>query len=413
MSVATVRRFWLVIHRWAGLYMAGFLVVAGLTGAVLAFDAQINNWLNPEPQAMPMMGTRQLDGFTLREKALKIEPRAFINFVPLNFRPAEPYYFYLEPKSDPATGKPFNLDCTGLTLDPCTGAVLSRETDERLWPVTRRNLTSVIFALHTSLACGDYGRWAFGIAAMIWSIDCFVGLFLTLPVGSAGPQRNWLARWMRSWQFTWRGRTYRVQFNLHRALGLWVWPLLFLFAISSVHFNLPEIYNPAMHRLFKAPALPGDLPDLPTPRPEPALSWREAAAIGERLTNQVCAEHDLERRNSAGAMWFTYYPEKGVFSYPAHGATDIGEHYPATTVYFDGETGALKAVDFASHGNMAKAITTFADALHNGTLGGLWEHLLIFFTGISIAALSGGGVYIWWKRRRLNDSKFQNQLTPT
>ncbi|PKB20178.1 PepSY-associated transmembrane protein [Janthinobacterium sp. 64] len=33
-----MRAFWTVIHRWAGLTIALFLIVAGLTGAVTSWD---------------------------------------------------------------------------------------------------------------------------------------------------------------------------------------------------------------------------------------------------------------------------------------------------------------------------------------------------------------------------------------
>jgi uncharacterized iron-regulated membrane protein len=41
--VSTTRRFWVLVHRYAGLFMAFFLSVAGLTGSILAFDGEINS----------------------------------------------------------------------------------------------------------------------------------------------------------------------------------------------------------------------------------------------------------------------------------------------------------------------------------------------------------------------------------
>ena len=43
-----IRRYFIWQHRWAGLLMTGFLIVAGLTGTILAFDSEINQWLIPE-----------------------------------------------------------------------------------------------------------------------------------------------------------------------------------------------------------------------------------------------------------------------------------------------------------------------------------------------------------------------------
>ncbi|MCX5727426.1 MAG: PepSY domain-containing protein [Nitrospirae bacterium] len=41
------RRSWVLVHRYAELFMACFLIVAGLTGSILAFDGEIHGWLNP------------------------------------------------------------------------------------------------------------------------------------------------------------------------------------------------------------------------------------------------------------------------------------------------------------------------------------------------------------------------------
>ncbi|QJX02449.1 PepSY domain-containing protein [Alcanivorax sp. IO_7] len=51
----TVRQRFVVLHRYVGLVMAGFLIIAGLTGALLVWyyelDALINpQWLQVEPR---------------------------------------------------------------------------------------------------------------------------------------------------------------------------------------------------------------------------------------------------------------------------------------------------------------------------------------------------------------------------
>ncbi|MGH8532637.1 MAG: PepSY domain-containing protein [Gammaproteobacteria bacterium] len=43
-----MRRLFLRLHRYAGLAIAFFLVVVGLTGSVLAFYEELERWLNPQ-----------------------------------------------------------------------------------------------------------------------------------------------------------------------------------------------------------------------------------------------------------------------------------------------------------------------------------------------------------------------------
>ncbi|MFZ3013608.1 MAG: PepSY-associated TM helix domain-containing protein, partial [Nitrospira sp.] len=43
----SMRQLWVKIHRWAGLAMAGVLVIVGLTGSLLAFYPELQRLLNP------------------------------------------------------------------------------------------------------------------------------------------------------------------------------------------------------------------------------------------------------------------------------------------------------------------------------------------------------------------------------
>ncbi len=42
-----MRATFTLIHRWAGLFIAVFLAIAGLTGAVISWDHEHDEWLNP------------------------------------------------------------------------------------------------------------------------------------------------------------------------------------------------------------------------------------------------------------------------------------------------------------------------------------------------------------------------------
>lgn len=43
-----LRSFFVMLHRWFGLFIAGFLFVAGLTGAIISWDHELDEWLNPQ-----------------------------------------------------------------------------------------------------------------------------------------------------------------------------------------------------------------------------------------------------------------------------------------------------------------------------------------------------------------------------
>ena len=106
------------LHRWAGLGMTLFLVVVGLTGALLAFRTDLERVINPQLFAKRKPGEMPLDLATLAERAEALAPRAKVG------------YFWVErdqavlscyPRNDPITGKPYQLDFDHLFLNPYTG----------------------------------------------------------------------------------------------------------------------------------------------------------------------------------------------------------------------------------------------------------------------------------------------------
>jgi len=104
--------------------------------------------------------------------------------------------------------------------------------------------------------------------------------------------KSGLARWWPSWKLRWRGGSHKVNFDLHRAGGLWVWAVLFVLAWSGVAFNLREAYRPVMETAFDfAPAV--DVPPVGAPHAKPRLSWVQAREQGSR--RQL---HGVERNRS-------------------------------------------------------------------------------------------------------------------
>ena len=37
-----------MLHRWVGLFLAVFLFISGLTGAIISWDHELDEWLNPQ-----------------------------------------------------------------------------------------------------------------------------------------------------------------------------------------------------------------------------------------------------------------------------------------------------------------------------------------------------------------------------
>ncbi len=214
------------------------------------------------------------------------------------------------PRTGSANGKPPAIDFDELFLDPCTGDELGRRTRGDLSQGSV-NLVPFVYEIHTTLAAGAVGRRVLGVVALAWTVNCFVGFYLTLPAGTG---RYW-RRWRPAWLVKWRSRAFRIQFDLHRAAGLWLWPLLFTFAWSAVSFTLNGVYRRAMGVRFERPLGPPARAN-----GNPRLHWREAQAVGERLMAQQAALHGFTVTRPFG---LAYRRLEGQYAYSVLSSRDI------------------------------------------------------------------------------------------
>lgn len=395
------RAFWVIAHRWAGLTLALFLGVAGLTGSLLPWIEELEAATAPGLHNAQWTGAP--DPLGVRDKVLARYPGAAVDFLPLTIEPGKALRLHLH-WLDPKTGLerehgPGVPDWDDLFLDPVTGA----EQGRREWGAIDqgiKNLMPFVYRLHYSLALETFGLLVFGIAALVWTLDCFVGFYLTFPPRTAKSVRApFLERWRPSWRVRWRATPYKLNFDLHRAGGLWLWPLLLVFAWSSVSFNLPQVHVPVMR------ALGADDPrmvlfdnTLPSPRNAPALDFRDATTRGQELAQRVAQSHGLGVRED-GERWIWHVPTSGMYVYGFTTGADIGHHGGETRVAFDSNTGELKAAEIPSGVNGANTFTNWLTALHTAHVFGLPYRVFVSVLGLAVTMLSVTGVVIWLKKR--------------
>lgn len=396
------RHVWVVVHRWAGLAMAGFLVIVGLTGSLLAFYPELQRALNPHwyPNREP---ATWLPAGTLAEMVEARDPHVQVTRLELQAFD-ETTSAWVGPRIDLKTHEPYDLDVYRLILDPSTGQELDRC---RLWGSIPLNLMDFIYSLHYSLALGMTGMWILGICALVWTLDCFVGFYLTLPARSGGTTtatktlgRRWWCRWKPAWLVKWKSSAYRINFDLHRAGGLWTWVLLLIFAWSSVYMNLWDtVYTWTTQALFEYHTIWTEVPVRTQPLEHPMLSWREAQVRGEALMAEQAAQHGFVVEQPV-ALGFD--AERGTYTWQVRSNREIDDRSRryTTQVLFDADTGALKLVLLPSGQYTGNTISNWLYALHMANVFGLPYRIAVCVMGLVVAMLSVTGVYIWWKKRR-------------
>jgi len=388
-----IRRYFIWQHRWVGLLMTVFLIVVGLTGSILAFQLQIDRLLNPELHVANPPKSAPLDLATLAERAEAANPHLRAAY----FSVEEDYaVIMVGAKSDPTTGKPYDLGFDELILNPWTGKILGQGT-EYGWTGPgpwRRRFLPFVYALHTTLAT-NFGWRIISILALVWTLDCFVGFYLSLPRGMGSFWR----RWVPAWKINFRANSTRINFDLHRAGGLWVWLLLFVFGWSSVMLELRQVYEPVMKTVFDYVTDQEFVAknSLPVPLDNPKITWREAEEAGERAMTAQAALHHFTVERPYGMAYVSPF---GAYTYCVRSSLDFRGHGWDTSVFIDGNTGQLRGVDLPRGQHLGNTITTLLWGIHYGDLRNFLPfRILIFVFGFFLSALSITGVIIWWKKR--------------
>jgi uncharacterized iron-regulated membrane protein len=382
------RPFWLLVHRIAGLATAGFLFVAGLTGAVIAFHFELDAWLNAD--IFHVAGdARPLPLDTLVGRLEAAEPKATVRYVPLNAKPGESWRFSLRPRTDPQTGQPFALGYDQIFVDPANGAILERRQrfSDRL---DRRHVVGFLYELHYRLHLpGRWGAWLMGVVALVWLFDCFVGAALTLPKA-----RPLLRHWGVSWRIKPRTSPHRRSLDLHRVGGLWLWPVLVVLAFTSIYFNLNrELFRPVVALFSTLTPSPFDL-RVARPPDRQATAQVGFGRIAELARAEAGARGWAGR--PGGISYNVRYGIYAVHFFP--GQSDYGAGPSRPYLYFDDQDGRLLAAEVPGHGTAGDTFLRLQFPLHSGWIGGLPGRIVVAMAGLVTAMLSVTGVILWYRK---------------
>jgi uncharacterized iron-regulated membrane protein len=401
-----------LLHRWVGLAIAGFLFVTGLTGAVISWDHELDDLLNPHLMDARSDGPA-LPVLELAKRVETADPRVQAVSIPMSVEPGESLSIFVLPRVDPATGRHYDPAYNQVFLDPATGELLGRRKWGQAFPLSTETFVSFLYKFHKSLHIPEFwgidrwGEWLLGGVAILWTIDCFVGFYLTTPVSHppspgrpAGVERalrrGWRSRWRPAWMIKTSGSAYRLTFDIHRAFSLWTWALLFVLAFTAFSLNLSrEVFRPLLAMVSTVTPSPFvTRPQNARNNPiEPRIGYAEAIEIGRA----EAARHGWTL--PVGHVFYVrvqgFYGVQ-FFEGDGHGAAGVGPQ----AIYVDGNDGQVIGARQPWKGTLADVFIQAQFPVHSGRILGLPGRVLISLMGIVVAALSVTGVVIWHRKRR-------------
>jgi uncharacterized iron-regulated membrane protein len=389
-----------VMHRWFGLAAAVFLFVSGMTGALISWDHELDGWLNPKLFKADSEGPAR-DSLSLARQFEASHPDLQVSWLPLGVEPGEALNIRVDARPDPAGGKAKDPGFNQVALDPVTGEVQAT----REWGVvslSRENLLPFLYKLHYSMHLPEVGGietgvWLMGIIAIVWTLDCFVALWISFPK---------LASWRKSFAFRWKQGGYKLNFDLHRSGGVWLWLLVLVIAFTSVSMNLQlQVVRPLLTRVSSL-----------TPTVWDGRTFR---SHDDPALPRVSREAVLEAARGEAARRGWTLPAGGIFYSPEADVYGVGFYEPGhdhgdgglgnAWLHYEGSDGRFAGAWEPGTGTAADIFMQAQFPLHSGRIAGLPGRILVSLLGLAIAGFSVTGIVIWARKRKARVAAAENR----
>ncbi len=354
----TFRKALLTTHLWAGLIAAPFLLVLGLTGAVMVFENEIDDAINAKVSRVATTGP----ALSLGELESRIDGlHPGYRIVAAAFPSDDRHAYGL------AAVGPNGKDVLEVYVDPHTGRIQGTSADVR-------TAVQSLHMLHTHLLAGRTGQAIVGWGALFLVFLSLSGLVLWWPAKVV--------------KVEWGADAKRLVFDLHNTVGAISFLFLFVFAVTGavIHWDRPTaVWLARITGATPAPEFPRSAPECKDKASLPAdqlLATASAAMPGARAT------------------WIQMppggRPVRAIFKYPE-------DHTPSgrTQVFLAPCTGrVLAAISSRQMPAAVRYSSMWNREVHTGDIGGWPTRILMCLFSLSLPAMALTGPLIWWTRRR-------------
>ena len=370
----TLRFVLLKLHLYITLWMGAFLVIAGLTGSLLVYGHELDEWLNPE-----LMRIEENTG----------QPRPFAELIAaanqVSLIKSSPAHLQLPQHSDAALivryqvpmahgagHKGMNHHFYEVMVNPYTGQVLGgRDRDDALM--------TTILRLHYQLLAGDTGKLIMGIMGLLTLVLTLSGIYLWWPKFSKLKQAFTIKR---NASFT------RFNFDLHKISGIYTAMVLFVVSLSGVYFNFPDQFKPVVNSVLP-------LTEMPRMVKSTSVSNGKAPVNMEEIIQIAAArfpDADIQR------VFLPINPQ-GSYMVTARQANE-SKSKGSTMLWIDQYSGDILNVRDPNQFNAGDAFINAQLPLHNGEILGTTGQILVLIVGFAPLLLMVTGVIHWLKKRK-------------
>lgn len=201
------------LHLWLGLSSGLIVFIVALTGSILVFEEEIDEFFNPEFYKVAAIGDHKLpvDGIVLDiQKQFQIKKIERI------------HSFYNPERSLIITGTDAAKKDQIFSVDPYTGKVLATIPE-------KSRFFSVVLDLHRHLILGEFGKAITGISCLIFVFMLLSGLVLWWPKKIKNLKQRLTVKWNASFK--------RVNWDFHSTFGFYTFLLLLTISLTGLTWS--------------------------------------------------------------------------------------------------------------------------------------------------------------------------------
>lgn len=352
-----MKKIFLAAHLYLGLAAAFFLLAISLSGAVIAFEQELNRLAHPHLTTVhPTGATVNWDNVRAQVEEQLPEWKVIRFYFPDH--PDESTYLRLRSIRTHRVRH--------IYVNQYTGQVLGSTEDGSNWIIK-------IHDLHVNFLSGSVGNTIVTLACYILAVLSITGILIWWP------RKTFWLRPGRSPVATTR--------DLHAAIGFWTFAVLLLFSVTGLglHYQtgkLLQLLNPAtaQHPATRTPA------ELNPGHGTSIEGMLESAR--EALPGAATPRLLLPERPGDPVFIYQRFPED---------KTPAGRSF--TTI--DPHTGAVLNVGSSRTAPFLEtALVQWTREIHTGTIFGLPTRLLAVFCSLLLAVLTITGPLLWLTRLR-------------
>lgn len=360
------------IHLWLGLASGLIVLFLGITGCILAFEAEIRSWTEPfqyaKEEAKPYLPPSVLKDSA--DKVMRHGKTLGINYPGKGKAAIAAYY------------DETNYEL--VYLNPYTGAIQKH-----------KNMPDDFFRIvldgHFYLWLPHHiGQPIVASATLIFLVLMITGIVLWWPRNKAARKQRFTIKWNTRWR--------RKNYDLHNVLGFYMsWVAIFI-AITGLVFGF-EWFARSLYWVSSGGKVMEE-------HRHPVSDSTQTAGV-VNMADHLWQDHKSGvKDNESLGIYFAYLASDPIEVVVNHRP---GTYYNSDFYHYDQYSGKELPATGSYAGrftdaSVADKIVRMNYDIHVGAIWGLPGKLLAFFASLVAASLPVTGFYIWWGRRKKRKS---------